>query len=137
MAPRRPHGQHRPVKGYRGRYYRSFSRACQARASFRLGRKRAQGSCPGSILGGSDVLRWATETWDVSWAGAADPIGLNLSNAPPLNPGHRQVDAGEDRAAPSLIGAVALCGSLGARDFGPDREGLRPDGSVLGAREVI
>src|SRR3954469_21973692 len=87
MPRRRPHGQHRSVKSYRGRYYRSFSRACQARASFRLGRKRAQGSCPGFILGGSDALRWATETWDVPWAEAADPIGLNLSNAPPLNPG--------------------------------------------------
>jgi transposase len=51
--------------------------------------------------------------------------------------GHRQVDAGEDREARSLIGATASCGSLGARDFGPDREGLRPDGSVLGGGEVI
>ena len=50
---------------------------------------------------------------------------------------HRQVAAGEDREAPSPIGAMALCGSLGARDFGPDREGLRADGSVLGGGEVI
>src|SRR3954447_4451261 len=112
MPRRRPHGQHRSVKSYRGRYYRSFSRACQARASFRLGRKRAQGSCPGSILGGSDVLRWATETWDVSWAGAADPIGLNLSNAPPLNPGRKpartlalplEAEPGDDPGAGRLI----------------------------------
>src|SRR3954470_24577418 len=51
--------------------------------------------------------------------------------------GHRQVDAGEDKEAPSLIGATASCGSLDARDLGPDREGLRADGSVLGGREVI
>src|SRR3954449_5416169 len=50
---------------------------------------------------------------------------------------HRQVDAGEDKEAPSLIGATASCGSLDARDLGPDREGLRPDGSVLGGGEVI
>src|SRR3954454_19950479 len=51
--------------------------------------------------------------------------------------GHRQVDAGEDKEAPSLIGATASCGSLDARDLGPDREGLRADGSVLGGGEVI
>src|SRR5436190_13870072 len=51
--------------------------------------------------------------------------------------GHRQVAAGEDREAPLLIGATASCGSLDARDLGPDREGLRADGSVLGGREVI
>ena len=51
--------------------------------------------------------------------------------------GHRQVGAGEDRKAASLIGAAASCGSFGARDLGPDREGLRPDGSVLGGGEVI
>src|SRR3954452_11937316 len=35
--------------------------------------------------------------------------------------GHRQVDAGEDKEAPSLIGATASCGSLDARDLSPDR----------------
>src|SRR3954452_300929 len=50
---------------------------------------------------------------------------------------HRQVDAGKDREAASLIGATASCGSFGARDLSPDREGLRPDGSVLGGGEVI
>src|SRR3954451_5888475 len=50
---------------------------------------------------------------------------------------HRQVDAGKDREAPSLIGAVASCGSFGARDLSPDRERLRPDGSVLAGGEVI
>src|SRR3954447_15517650 len=50
---------------------------------------------------------------------------------------YRQVGAGEDRKAASLIGAAASCGSFGARDLGPDREGLRPDGSVLGGGEVI
>src|SRR3954451_10749212 len=50
---------------------------------------------------------------------------------------HRQVDAGKDREAASLIGATASCGSFGARDLSPDREGLRPDGSVLGSRKVI
>jgi len=51
--------------------------------------------------------------------------------------GHRQVDAGKDREAASLIGATASCGSFGVRDLGPDREGLRPDGSVLAGGEVI
>src|SRR4051812_3322652 len=51
--------------------------------------------------------------------------------------GHRQVDAGEDKEAPSLIGATALCGSLDARDLSPDREGLHADGSVLAGGEVI
>src|SRR3954453_13384169 len=51
--------------------------------------------------------------------------------------GHRQVDAGEDREAPSPIGAVASCGSLGTGELGPDRERLRADGSVLGGRKVI
>src|SRR3954451_22638688 len=51
--------------------------------------------------------------------------------------GHRQVDAGEDKEAPSLIGATASCGSLDARDLSPDREGLRADGSVLAGGEVI
>jgi hypothetical protein len=32
---------------------------------------------------------------------------------------------------------MASCGSLGTSDLGPDRERLRPDGSVLGGREVI
>ena len=32
---------------------------------------------------------------------------------------------------------MALCGSLGTGDLGPDREGLRAGGSVLGGREVI
>src|SRR3954454_13931438 len=50
---------------------------------------------------------------------------------------YRQVGAGEDRKAASLIGAAASCGSFGARDLGPDREGLRPDGWVLGGGEVI
>ena len=50
---------------------------------------------------------------------------------------HRQVDAGKDREAASLIGATASCGSFGVRDLGPDREGLRPDGSVLAGGEVI
>jgi hypothetical protein len=50
---------------------------------------------------------------------------------------HRQVDAGEDKEAPSLIGATASCGSLDARDLSPDREGLRADGSVLAGGEVI
>ena len=51
--------------------------------------------------------------------------------------GHRQVDAGEDKEAPSLIGATASCGSVDARDLSPDREGLRADGSVLAGGEVI
>ena len=55
----------------------------------------------------------------------------------PLLQRHRQVGAGEDRKAASLIGAMALCGSLGTGDLGPDREGLRPDGSVLAGGEVI
>src|SRR3954466_4214205 len=50
---------------------------------------------------------------------------------------HRQVDAGEDKEAPSLIGATASCGSLDARDLSLDREGLRADGSVLAGGEVI
>src|SRR3954462_7233613 len=50
---------------------------------------------------------------------------------------HRQVDAGEDKEAPSLIGATASCGSLDARDLSPDREGLRADGSVLAGGGVI
>jgi len=50
---------------------------------------------------------------------------------------HRQVDAGKDREAASLIGATASCGSFGVRDLGPDREGFRPDGSVLAGGEVI
>src|SRR5690242_2619664 len=50
---------------------------------------------------------------------------------------HRQVGAGEDKEAPSLIGATASCGSFGARDLSPDREGLRADGSVLGSKKVI
>src|SRR3954452_13941799 len=50
---------------------------------------------------------------------------------------HRQVDAGKDREAASLIGTTASCGSFGASDLIPDREGLRPDGSVLAGGEVI
>ena len=56
---------------------------------------------------------------------------------PVLAARHRQVDAGKDREAASLIGATASCGSFGVRDLGPDREGLRPDGSVLAGGEVI
>src|SRR3954447_10235892 len=63
--------------------------------------------------------------------------GLSLDGRPKLTPRHRQVAAGEDKEAPLLIGATASCGSLDARDLGPDREGLRADGSVLGGREVI
>lgn len=50
---------------------------------------------------------------------------------------HRQVDAGEDRKTPLLIGGVSLCGKLGAGDLGPDGEGLRTCGSVLDGSDVI
>ena len=68
---------------------------------------------------------------------AADNVTDYGSNEAFVRHGHRQVGAGEDRKAASLIGAAASCGSFGARDLGPDREGLRPDGSVLGGGEVI
>src|SRR3954464_4823564 len=51
--------------------------------------------------------------------------------------GHRQVKLEGDGEAPSLVGAVASCGSLGTSDLGPDREGLRADGSVLDGRKGI
>jgi hypothetical protein len=63
--------------------------------------------------------------------------GQLLLREAPVRAGHRQVDAGEDKEAPSLIGATASCGSLDARDLSPDREGLRADGSVLAGGEVI
>jgi hypothetical protein len=79
------------------------------------------------------------------WEEAGRPEGRDMEYwleaeeelAPLSVAGHRQVDAGEDREAPSLIGAVALCGSFGTSGLGPDRERLRADGSVLGGREVI
>src|SRR4051794_5610277 len=64
-------------------------------------------------------------------------LGIKQTNAWALKRRHRQVDAGEDKEAPSLIGATASCGSLDARDLSPDREGLRADRSVLAGGEVI
>src|SRR5690349_18426542 len=52
-------------------------------------------------------------------------------------PRHRQVKLEEDGEASKLARATNLCGGLGASDLDPGREGLRPDGSVLGGREVI
>src|SRR5690242_1299359 len=50
---------------------------------------------------------------------------------------HRQVKLEGDGEAPKLARAANLCGSLGARDLGPDRERSRADGSVVGGRKVI
>ena len=50
---------------------------------------------------------------------------------------HRQVKLEGDGEASKLARAANLCGGLGASDLGPDREGLRADGSVLGGRKVI
>src|SRR4051794_1545522 len=65
------------------------------------------------------------------------PLWVGTAGGQLIPAWHRQVDAGKDREVASLIGATASCGSFGARDLSPDREGLRPDGSVLGGGEVI
>src|SRR3954468_14867713 len=51
--------------------------------------------------------------------------------------GYRQVKLEGDGEAPKLARAANLCGSLGARDLGPDRERLRADGSVVSGRKMI
>jgi ribosome-dependent ATPase len=50
---------------------------------------------------------------------------------------HRQVKLEGDGEAPKLARAANLCGSLGARDLGPDRERLRADGSIVRGRKMI
>src|SRR3954454_12157030 len=55
----------------------------------------------------------------------------------PEESGHRQVKLEGDGEAPRLARAANLWGGFGASDLGPHREGLRPDGSVLGGGEVI
>src|SRR5690242_12477091 len=70
----------------------------------------------GTVLHGSHL---SLRTWFLAaWLMATHANGISARQLWR----HRQVDAGEDKEAPSLIGATASCGSLDARDLSPDRE---------------
>jgi hypothetical protein len=63
--------------------------------------------------------------------------GVASDRAKKLVPGTVKLMPERDEEALWLTGATASCGSFGAGDLGPDREGLLACGPVLGGGDVI
>jgi hypothetical protein len=89
---------------------------------------------PGPHKGGLDAYMWCKGVRDPA---NPDDRWITEAGTEVSDGGAVKLMPERDEEALWLTGATASCGSFGAGDLGPDREGLLACGPVLGGGDVI